>query len=119
MSTQNFAEAVTAFIKQYPDLTSGDIQTFALGWQACQNNELKKDVNVQIPISPEHQEQITKNLIDKDFLAGEALELHEFLNSENVPKVKDYASQFPDDEGSDWVGIMPLMDRVIAYRNMQ
>lgn len=58
----------------------------------------------------EQQEQIDLNMDDARFLAGEALEVHEWLNEAMIPKVKEYV-----DGDEKWIGIMPLIDRVLVF----
>ncbi len=36
--------ALTNFQKQYPSITSADLQTFILGWKACTDSIKKKNI---------------------------------------------------------------------------
>ena len=63
MENKKLNDAVTAFKKKYPMVTSADLQTFILGWQA--NDEAK---------SKPSEDEILDTIIDSVFIRGVELE---------------------------------------------
>jgi len=63
MENKKLNDAVTAFKKKYPMVTSADLQTFILGWQA--NDEAK---------SKPSEDEILDTIIDSVLIRGVELE---------------------------------------------
>jgi len=65
MENKRLNDAITAFKKKYPMITSADLQTFILGWQA--NDETKHKPS---------EDEVLDTIIDSVFIRGIELELY-------------------------------------------
>lgn len=102
---KNILEAVRAFQKQYPSITSGDLQAFVLGTQACE-----KIMQEEIDGETEVNQTLTQLLVmclDKETLLvqttgrtllGEALitEITEFLDKQYKMRMKKMDKEIKD-----------------------
>lgn len=65
MENKKLNDAVTAFKKKYPMVTSADLQTFILGWQANEDTKSKPS-----------EDEILDIIIDAVFIRGVELEYY-------------------------------------------
>jgi hypothetical protein len=65
MENKKLNDAVVAFKKKYPMVTSADLQTFILGWQANDDAKIKPS-----------EDEILDTIIDCVFIRGIELELY-------------------------------------------
>jgi hypothetical protein len=68
---EKFAEAIYLFNKKYPNISSGDLQSFSMGWQGALEN--RNTVNLKIAVAKLREKMELFDIFQQDDEVGLAL----------------------------------------------